>query len=194
MSHSSAGQTSVRLPCWMLTIPSIARACTASRATVRPTPYCETISSDDGNASPTPILPETISAARSVDSCWLRRWGSRRPSMRPRRSPDTNAPRREPESAKMPVEQRTRGVAECVGGRAQAVALEHAALDEDVLRARVVVIDRVLHGEDKHRQDLAQPLVGEPALPSCVGLVDLHEEVDEVDTGNDAGGAAADAV
>src|SRR5262245_11328765 len=149
MSHSSAGQTSVRLPCWMLTIPSIARACTVSRATVRLTPYCETISSDDGNASPTPILPETISAARSVDSCWLRRWGSRRPSMRPRRSPDTNAPRRQAESGEMPVEQRTRGIGQRICGRAQAVALEDAPLHEDVLRTRVVVVDGVLHGEDE---------------------------------------------
>ena len=52
MSHSSGGHTSVRLPCWMFTIPSIASACTVSRATVRLTPYSVTISSDEGNASP----------------------------------------------------------------------------------------------------------------------------------------------
>src|SRR5438132_1678416 len=144
----------------MFTIPSIARACTVSRATVRLTPYCETISSDEGNASPTRIRPETMSAARSVDSCWLKRCGSRRPSMRPRRSADTNTPRREPKGGEMPLEQGPRAVAQRVGRRTEALALEHASLHEDVLRAGVVVVDRVLHREDEHREKLAQPFFG----------------------------------
>ena len=41
---------------------------------------------------------------------------------------------------------------------------------------------------------LAQSLVGECALSPRFGLVDLHEQVDEVDPGDDARGAAADAV
>src|SRR5436190_611489 len=194
MSQSSAGHTSVRLPCWMLTIPSIASACTVSRATVRLTPYWVTISSEEGNASPTPIRPETISAARSVESCWLRRRGSRRPSMRPRRSPDTNTPRRQSERREMTFEQRPRHVGQRVGGRAEMLAFEHATLREDVLRAGVVVVDRILHREDEHRQQLTQPFVRERALPARLGFVDLDEEIDEVDPGDDPRGAAAHAV
>src|SRR5438093_2788476 len=178
----------------MFTIPSIARACTVSRATVRLTPYSETISSDEGNASPTPIRPETISAARSVESCWLRRWGSRRPSMRARRSADTNTPRHEPKGGEMPLEQGPRAVAQGVGRRTEALALEHAALDEDVLCAGVVMVDRVLHREDEHRQELAQPFVGECTFPARFRFVDLDEQVDKVDARDDARGAAADAV
>src|SRR5678815_814267 len=139
MSQSSERQTSVRLPCWMLTIPSIASACTVSRATVRLTPKRFTISSEDGNASPTPIRPETISAARSVESCWLRRWGSRRASTRPSGpSPDADTARLELEAGEVPLEQRSRGAAEDARGRAEALVLEHAALHEHVLRTGVV--------------------------------------------------------
>ena len=49
MSHSSSGSTSVRLPCWMRTSPSIASPCTVSRATVRLTLKRFTIASVDGN-------------------------------------------------------------------------------------------------------------------------------------------------
>src|SRR5262245_48864808 len=160
MSQSSCGQTSVRLPCWMFTIPSMASACTVSRATVRLTPYPVTISSDDGNASPTPIRPETISAASSVESCWLSRCGSRNTSLRRGRpSADTHALLRRLQAREMPLEQRQRRRAERGGGGPQPVVLEHAAPDEDLLGAGVVVVDRMLHLEDEHGQDLAQPLV-----------------------------------
>ena len=164
MSQSSGGQTSVRLPCWMFTIPSIASACTVSRATVRLTPYRSTISSDEGNASPTPIRPETISAARSVESCWLRRCGSRSPRCAARRpSADTDPSFVSCRPARCRSSSARRAFAERARGRAQSGVLEHAAADEDLLGARVVVVDRVLHLEDEHRQDLAQALVGERA-------------------------------
>src|SRR5262245_41497922 len=160
MSQSSDGQTSVRLPCWMFTIPSIASACTVSRATVLLTPYWVTISSEDGNASPTPIRPATISAASSVDSCSLSRCGSRSTSLRRGRpSVDTDAVLRELEVGEVPLQQHLRGGAERARRGAQPVVLEHAAPDEDLLGAGVVVVDRVLHLEDEHREDLAQPLV-----------------------------------
>jgi hypothetical protein len=54
LSQSASEHPSVRLPCWMSTIPSIASACTVSRATVRLTPYSVTISSEEG----TPRRPD----------------------------------------------------------------------------------------------------------------------------------------
>src|SRR5262245_20605597 len=196
MSQSSCGQTSVRLPCWMFTIPSIARACTVSRATVRLTPYCVTSSSDDGNASPGPIRPDTISAASSVESCWLSRWGSRRPGSRrgAAPSPDTDTVRHEAETAEMPFEQRPRASAERTRGRAQTLVLEHAALHEYVLRASVVVVDRMLHLENQHGEDLPEALVRERSLTADFGLVHPNEQIDEVDAGDDPSRAAADAI
>src|SRR5262245_24291526 len=185
MSQSSCGQTSVRLPCWMFTIPSIASACTVSRATVRLTPYCVTISSDEGNASPTPIRPDTISAASSVESCWLSRWGSRRTSLRRGRpSADNEAVLRKRQLSEMPVEQHPGGAAERARRRAEPVVLEHAAPDEDLLRAGVVVVDRVLHLEHEHRQELSQPLVRRPLLAGRLRLVHVDEQIDEVHAGD----------
>ena len=95
----------------------------------------------------------------------------------------------------MPLEQRPRDVAERAGGRAQAGVLEHAAPDEDVLGARVVVVDRVLHLEDEHRQDLAEALVGQRAARRVPPPRRRSTStVDEVDAGDDPGGAAANAV
>src|SRR6185437_598313 len=184
MSQSSGGHTSVRLPCCTLTMPSIARACTVSRATVRLTPKRLTISSDDGNASPTPMRPETISAARSVESCWLSRCGSRNASTRARGpSPDMHTACRELEAGEVPFEQQARGVRQLRRGRSQAIALKDAALHEHPLRTGVVVVDRVLHLEHEHRQERREALVGEHRLAAPLGLVDLHEQIDQVDAG-----------
>src|SRR5262245_342342 len=183
MSQSSCGQTSVRLPCWMFTIPSIASACTVSRATVRLTPYRVTISSDDGNASPTPMRPDTISAASSVESCWLSRWGSRSTSLRRGRcSADNHAVLREREIRKVPFQQHLRRAAERACRRPERVVLEHASADEDLLGAGVVVVDRVLHLEHEHREDLAQPVVRERVLAGGLRLVHGDENVDQVDS------------
>src|SRR5438876_11707072 len=114
--------------------------------------------------------------------------------MRARRSPDTNTACGEPKGVEMPLEQRSRDVTERLRRRSEARVLEHAAPDEDVLRTGVVVIDRVLHREHEDGQQLAQPLVGEGALASLIGFVDLDEQVDEVDARDDARGTAADAV
>ena len=194
MSHSSGGRTSVRFPCWTVTIPSIASACTVSRATVRLTLYRFTISSEEAKDSPAPIRPDTISAARSVESWRLRRWGSCRPSPDRRPSVDTTTDRRELQGGEMPFEQVTRHIAERSGRRPQRRALEHAASHEHVFRAGVVVVDRVLHLEDEHRQDLAKPFLGEGALSPGICLVHLDEKVDQVPSGDDPRGAAAHAV
>src|SRR5438552_2091954 len=114
--------------------------------------------------------------------------------MRARRSPDTNTGCGEPKGVEMPLEQPPRDVAEGLRRGSETRVLEIAAPDEDVLRTGVVVIDRVLHREHEHGQELAQPLVREGALASLFGFVDLDEQVDEIDARDDARGTAADAV
>src|SRR5947208_2961057 len=195
MAHSSSGHPSVRLPWWTRTRPSIASACAVARATVRLTPKRATMSSDDGKACPTAMRPETISAASSAETWWLSRRGSFRPSTAWSSSvDDTDALPGEIEPGQVLCEEELRDVAERGGGRAQAGVLEDTAPDEHRLRARVVVVDRVLHLEEQDRQHATEQLVGTRGVALRLCLVDLHEQVDQVAAGDDPGGAGADAV
>ena len=173
-------------------MPSIASACTVSRATVRLTPYALTISSDDGNASPTAIRPETISAASSVESCCAQPLGLAQPSLRPQSvSRHRRRPRRQLKAGEMPLEQHPRATrrARPAGGRRR-VVLEHAALDEDRAwrrrcsgRSSAASRRRASAGSRANRSS-ASALVA-----ARLGLVDADEQIDEVDAGDDPGGA-----
>src|SRR5579885_1469001 len=107
---------------------------------------------------------------------------------------DTDTPERESKGGEVPLEEGLRVPTERPRGRPEPVVLEHAPPDEDVLRAGVVVVDRILHLEHEHRKDLAQALVGEGGLAARLRLVHLDEQVDEVDAGDDPRRAGADAV
>src|SRR5712691_5803429 len=195
MSHSSGGQTSVRFPCWTRTRPSIASACAVSRATVRLTPKRATMSSDEGNACPTAMRPDTISAARSAETWWLSRRGSFRLSTAWSSSvDDTDALPGEVEPGEVLLEQELRDVAERRRRRTEAGVGEHAPSNEHDLRAAVVVVDRVLHLEDQDREHGAEELVGADRIAFRLGLVHLHEEVDQIGAWDDPGGAGANAV
>ena len=150
----------------------------------------------EGNASPTPIRPETISAASSVESCSLRRCGSRRPvDAAASRSAGTDAARDERQLRRDAARAAASTTSpNAVGGRAQpGAARERRAGRGRAWRTRCSGRSSAA-SRTRASAGLAKRSSARALSPARLGLVDADEQVDQVDAGNDPAGAAAQAV
>ncbi len=94
----------------------------------------------------------------------------------------------------MQIKQRQRRLAEGGGRRPQYSVFEDAATDQHLLGTGIVMVERVLHLEDEHRQDPTEEFVRTRRVTDRLTLVHVHEDIDEIDTRNDSGGAVPHAV